>query len=167
MEQEVHALSGLKEIPLPEPIPYVPQTVGWILLGALAAAAIGYGLWRLVRRYHANEYRRAAMKELQDIEAGLHDSSSRSRVLAAIPALLKRTALSAAGREAVASLSDRAWLEFLDRTCAPGGFSKGPGRLLATLSYGGEAELARIRESEVKDLLAQVRRWIQRHDARL
>lgn len=167
MDQSAHSLEGLKEIPLPVPIPYTPQTVGWLLIGALALAAIGYGLWRLGRRYAANRYRRMALKELSEIESRIGNADERLRALTALPALLKRTALAAAGRPTVAALSDRAWWEFLDRTCAPGGFSNGPGRLLALFSYAEPSQLAAVPESDVRDLIALVRRWIEGHHAHL
>lgn len=167
VDHDAHSLEGLKEIPLPDPIPYTPQTAGWFLIGALALLAIGYGLWRLARHYAANRYRRTALKELAEIESRIGKADERHRALAAIPALLKRTALVAAGRQAVAALSDRAWWEFLDRTCAPGGFSNGPGRLLTLFSYAEPSQLAAVPESEVRDLMRLVRRWIEGHHAHL
>lgn len=167
MDHGAHSLEALKEIPLPDPIPYTPQTVGWLLIGALALVAIGYGLWRLIRRHAADRYRRMALNELAEIETRIGNPDERHRALTAIPVLLKRTALIAAGRQTVAAMSDRAWWEFLDRTCAPGGFSNGPGRLLTLFSYGRPDELAAIPESEVQDLIALVHRWIEGHHAHL
>lgn len=167
MDQGPHSLEGLREIPLPGPVSYIPQTAGWLLIVAVALAAIGYGLWRLVRRHAANRYRRMALKELSEIESRIGNAGERHRALAAIPALLKRTALAAAGRPAVAALSDRAWWEFLDRTCAPGGFSSGPGRLLTLFSYAEPSQFSAVPDSEVRDLIVLVRRWIAGHHAHL
>jgi len=167
MEQRAHNLEALKEIPLPDPVPYIPQTVGWLLIGALVLGAIGYGLWRLVLHRAANRYRLAALKELAEIESRIDKADERHRALTAIPALLKRTAMAAAGRQTAAALSDRAWWEFLDRTYAPGGFSNGPGRLLTLFSYAEPSKLAAVPESEVRDVIVLVRRWIKEHHAHL
>jgi len=167
VDQDAHSLEALKEIPLPNPVPYTPQTAGWLLIGAFALLAIGYGLRRLVRRHAANRYRLKALIELAEIESMIDSADGRQRALTAIPALLKRTALSASGRRGVAFLSDRAWWEFLDRTYVPGGFSKGPGRLLTLFSYAGPSELDAVPESEVRDLIVLVRRWIKGHHAHL
>jgi len=65
------ALAGLQEIPLPPPVSYVPQTIGWAIVGALLVAALIYMSWRMFRRYRANAYRRAALAELAVIEGAL------------------------------------------------------------------------------------------------
>ena len=161
------ALSGLQDIPLPLPVPYTPQTGGWLFLGLFLVAAICYGIWRWHRRWTANQYRRAAYVRLQEVEVSLADPARRGDALAAIPSLVKQTALSFSPRDAVASLSNNDWLVFLDRTYPPGGFAQGPGRLLPRLAYGAPADLARIPISEVTELLSLVRRWIAHHHARL
>lgn len=160
-------LSGLQEIPLPPPVPYTPQTVGWLFLGLFLLAAICYAAWRWRRWRIANRYRRAAMARLREVEALLADSAKRSEALAAIPPLVKQTALSFLPRQEIAGLSNNDWLVFLDRTYPPGGFAQGPGRLLPRLAYGAPADLALIPISEVTDLLSLVRRWITHHHARV
>jgi uncharacterized protein DUF4381 len=107
-------------------------------------------------RWVADRYRRAALAELAEIE--------RSGAVAMVPALLKRTALAFAPRATVASLSDAAWLAFLDRTCPRGGFASGPGRSLATLAYGDARTIA---EPDRRALLGLARRWIAEHHAEL
>lgn len=161
------ALSGLQEIPLPPSVPYTPQTVGWLFLGLFLLGAICYAGWRWRRWQVANRYRRAAMARLREVEALLADSAKRSEALAAIPPLVKQTALSFLPRQEIAGLSNNDWLVFLDRTYPPGGFAQGPGRLLPRLAYGAPADLALIPISEVTDLLSLVRRWITHHHARV
>ena len=161
------ALSGLQEIPLPPPVPYTPQTAGWVILDLFLVAAICYAGWRWRRRRIANRYRRAAMARLQEVEALLAVPARRGEALAAIPPLVKQTALSFLPRNAVAGLSNNEWLVCLDRTYPPGGFARGPGRLLPRLAYGAPADVARISIVEVTDLLSLVRNWIAHHHARL
>jgi hypothetical protein len=167
MTKTEQALSGLQDIPLPPSIPYTPQTVGWLFLGLFLVAAVSYAAWRWYRRRVANRYRRAASVRLQEVEAWLGDPARRGEALAAIPSLVKQTALSFLPRDTVAGLSSNEWLSFLDRTYPPGGFLQGPGRLLPRLAYAAPADLARISVSEVTELLSLVRRWIVHHHARL
>ena len=167
MRTTEQALSGLHDIPLPPPVPYTPQTAGWLFLGLLLIGVICFALWRWYRWHIANRYRRLASVRLQQLEALLGDPVRRGQALAAIPGLIKQTALSFSPRDAVASLSNNDWLVFLDRTYPPGGFAQGPGRLLPRLAYGAPADLARISASEVTDLLSLVRNWIAHHHARL
>ena len=161
------ALSHLQDIALPPPVPYTPQTVGWLVLGLLLLAAVCYTAWRWYRWHIANRYRRAASARLQELDVWLGDPARRGEALAAIPSLVKQTALSFSPRGAVAGLSTNDWLVFLDRTYPPGGFAHGPGRLLPRLAYGAPADLARIPNSELRELLALLRRWITHHHARL
>jgi len=153
------ALKALREIPLPPPVSYRPATVGWAVVGLLLLAIVAYAAWRAWRRWQANAYRREALRELADIEARLGAAAT----AAELPALVKRTALARFPRESVASTTEDAWLAFLDRTCPPGGFVTGSGRLLARLAYASD----RPTESELRALTALVRRWIERHDARV
>jgi len=167
MRTTEQALSGLQEIPLPPSIPYTPQTLGWVILGFFLVAAICYAGWRWRRWRIATRYRRTAMARLQEVEALLAVPARRGEALAAIPPLVKQTALSFLPRNAVAGLSNNEWLAFLDRTYPPGGFVQGPGRLLPRLAYGAPVDLALIPISEVTDLLSLVRNWIAHHHARL
>lgn len=153
------SIADLKEIPLPPPVPYTPQTAGWWVLLALVLLAV---LWYVVRRLHRwwrNRYRRAAQKELAAIELALADPSQRQQALAAVPALVKRTVLTWAPRDAVAPLSGEAWLGYLDRTLAGEGFVRGPGRQLQMLAYGS-GDMA---DGDTDALLALLHRWIDDH----
>jgi hypothetical protein len=149
-------LSGLREIPLPAPVSYAPRTVGWLIVGVLLLAALVWALWRRHRRWVANRYRRTALGELAAIERDLRTAP------AALPALVKRTALVFTPREAIARLTDAEWLAFLDRTYPPGGFVAGPGRLLPVLAYAPPRDL---NDGQLRDVVALVRRWIEGHRA--
>ena len=149
------ALAELREISLPEPVSCAPQTAGWYIVGALMVVGL---VWLAVRWHHswrANRYRREALAELSALE--------REANLAALPALVKRTALSFAPREQVAGLSGNRWLEFLDGTAGDNAFTTGPGRLLPRLAYAAD----RLDESSSQELLETFRRWIRRHNARI
>lgn len=155
------ALNGLHEIPLPAPVSYRPATVGWVVVGLLVLAIVAWAAWRAWRRWQANAYRRAALRELAGLETRLGAAHGDGRAAAELPALVKRTALARFPRERMASMTDDEWLAFLDRTCPPGGFVAGPGKLLPVLAYGRTPPT----DAELHDLTALVRRWIEKHDA--
>jgi hypothetical protein len=144
-------MSNLEEIELPEPVLFTFETPGWYLLAGLV---LGVGLWlayRLWRRWQADAYRRAALAELEAIEAPQE-----------IPELLKRVALVAYPRAQVADLYGDEWLGFLDRSLGTTDFSDGVGRQLPQLAYDPEAA-DRLSEPENKQLSKLARRWILRH----
>jgi hypothetical protein len=101
--------------------------------------------------------------ELAAIEQQLGRESERLSSLAAIPALLKRTAIHAFGRGNVAELSGQVWLEFLDRTGSTNGFSQGPGRLLPELAYAKEDTVRGVTGETIDQVLALVTTWIRQH----
>jgi hypothetical protein len=155
------SIADLKDIPPPAPVSYMPQTVGWWVVAAvivLGALVLAFFKWRAWER---NRYRREAQAELMAIESAVADPARRADALAAIPALVKRTVLAWAPRQVVAPMSGDAWLRYLDRTYARGGFAQGPGRALGALAYGGSA----IENDELTALLNLLHRWIDHHVA--
>lgn len=152
------SIADLREIPPPPPIPYTPQTAGWWVVGAIVLLALGCFIAVRLRRWWRDRYRRAARKELAAIEAAMEDPARKTQALLAVPALVKRTVLTWAPRSTVAALSGDAWLGYLDRTLDGEAFTRGPGRCLPALAYGGE-----LASDDVAALLALLHRWIDRH----
>jgi cbb3-type cytochrome oxidase subunit 3 len=158
-------LKALQELPLPEAVSYLPQTIGWAALAVLLLAALGVAIWYALRRHDQQRYRRAALAELASIEARLasadSDRDQRANALAAIPRLIKRTALAVAPREQVAALSGGEWLAFLQRT--RGRFDARSGALLALASYAPPDVVAAISGRDATVLIDHTRDWIERH----
>lgn len=106
-----------------------------------------------------------ALAELASIEASLAatqtDCAQRASALAAIPRLIKRTALAVAPREQVAALTGDAWLGFLQRT--RGRFDARSEALLALASYAPPDQVAAISADEAATLISHTRDWIEHH----
>jgi hypothetical protein len=159
------ALAHLRESPLPDPVSWMPQTVGWYAVLGLVLLAAGRVAWRSLRRHWRNRYRRSALVELDGIARDLQRQDRRAAALAAVPDLLKRTALSAYPRDEVASLGGDAWLSFLDRTLGATCFASGEGRALCEWAYAPGPRLARVPDESVREVLRLARRWISDHEA--
>ena len=136
-------LSNLRDIVVPPEVALWPPAPGWwiLLAGGIAMAAIFAGM--IVARYRCNAYRRAALVALDTADAG------------DISTILKRAALAAWPRAEVASLTGADWLAFLDRTARSDVFTRGAGRDLETLAFGGAGDKQAV--------LTAARRWIRRH----
>jgi hypothetical protein len=158
-------LQGLQELPLPAPVSYAPQTIGWLFVAALVLAAVLLALWAARGRYERQRYRRNALQELAGIETSLAsgpaDPMQRAALLAAIPRLLKRTSLEFAPREQVAALTGDAWLAFLQRT--RGRFDAQTGALLTLASYAPPEQVAGLSHAEAVALIRHARDWIEHH----
>jgi hypothetical protein len=156
-------VQGIKEIILPEPVSYTPQTVGWWILFGVVGLLFTWWAWRRYVTWRRNRYRREALMELAEIEQQLNRKLERISALAALSALVKRTAIHAFGRSSVAELSGKVWLEFLDKTGATNDFSLGPGRLLPEFAYSKQEILNEMSNETIDQVLIVVKDWIRRH----
>jgi len=158
-----HRVRDFREVALPEPVGYAPQTVGWcILLGLVVVLAV-YFFIRFCSYRRRNRYRRIALARLDAMEKAIQEPSAHAGMLVELPALIKRTALACFSREQVADLSGDAWLEFLDRTYGGKGFVEGPGRLLLLLAYQSSGEISNVPEKEAMAVISLTRIWIRKH----
>jgi hypothetical protein len=158
-----YMLNGLREISLPEPIAYQPQTVGWKVLGIILLVTLVLMAFRGYQHWRANAYRRAALKRHQALAAMAQTSDTQVAALRALPALLKQTALAVYPREEIAELSGDRWLTFLDSTYNAEGFTQGKGQLLADLPYQPDASITQLSSPTVSYLFTLTRQWITQH----
>ena len=156
-----YMVHGLREIALPEPPSYRPQTIGWAILAGLAL--LGLLIWGIqrYRRWRRDRYRRAALQRLAALEKLA--PVDQATALTQLPLLLKQTALAAYPREQVAQLSGKTWLTFLDGTYPGQSFTQGSGCLLAQLPYQPPAHLRQLPAANVTALIAAARTWIATH----
>ena len=156
MTQDPASLDNLRDIVLPAPVPWLPPAVGWRLVCAAVAAALLVGSWRAFLRWRANAYRREALRELRRLEAS--SGGAPAKTAADLSALMKRAALSAYQRDAVAELTGPQWLAFLDRTAGTTDFTGGPARVMWSLACGDARGPANL-----ESLFAAARQWLHKH----
>ena len=145
-----NVLVRLHDFEQPLPPSWTPHTIGWYIVFAVLLGLVFRILWRAIARWRNNRYRRLAMRELEHT------------AIVDVPALLKRTALGAFGRDQVASLSGEEWLHFLDAHASHASFLKQTGRLLLDVDYR-EASLTSDEETELRKLVGE---WIRGHRVR-
>ncbi|MBD9446416.1 DUF4381 domain-containing protein [Rhizobium sp. RHZ01] len=153
------ALRSLKDIAVPAPVSWMPQTWGWLIVVLLLLSAILLWCALAYRRWRKNAYRREALKHLEAIEVAVRDADKRARALRDLGELLKRTALAAWPRKDVAATSGLAWAAFLveHRNMKNGEAFQ---RFFDDLEY----QAATLVSTEVADgLVRDARRWIEGH----
>lgn len=149
---------GLKELPLPEPVSLMPQTWGWAGVTIVMVGLAGWQIWRMWRQYTANQYRRDALYDLDQMSADPVD-------LQQLPGLLRRAALAAAPRGQVASLRGQDWITWLNERLPEPAFDDQDGSALEQLAYAPSPEgLSRER---AEHLLLASKTWIRGHNAEL
>ena len=189
MSNAIPSIDQLKELSLPAPVSYVPQTWGWwVLLALLIGAALVIG----ARRYwhwRQNRYRREALVRL----AELQNNGDPVAALRQLPELLKRVALSMPKPSPVgasllakrpshpkhrstaslpspadsfpqgpAALSKDKWQVFLQQH-SPQQLPVDFAQQLAQLAYAPDATLAALPEQQRQQLFALSKTWVEQH----
>jgi len=151
------SLQNLHDIVVPAPVEWWPPAPGWffVMAGVLfAVLLLGYRGWK---HWSRNRYRGQALRELAHIR-----QSPGGANLPQLPVLLKRAALSAWQRDAVAGLVGPDWHRFLDASGETDCFSSGIGKILDRLAYA-PATGPDVSPAEADAALDAVERWLRRH----
>lgn len=146
-------LQGLRDIHLPAPVSFWPPAPGWWLLAGLLVLLLIAAVWWW-RRYRRTAYRRAALKELQQLQQALQQGQADTPILIELSILLRRVAISRYGRQQVAALNGKDWLAFLDRSGRTTQFSA-QGQALLEAPYRRDAAIS------AEPLLTLAKHWLQ------
>ena len=158
MPDDPASLERLHDVVLPTPVPWWPLAPGWYVVGSIFLILVGIAGWRWWRHWHSQAYRRAALAELRDWEAGRDGQEALApNDLAQLAALLRRTAMSVLPREQVAGLPESAWISIL-KQALPGSQPNSWDWLSAAYQPGGSLSTERSHA-----VLAEVRDWILNH----
>lgn len=144
---------GLQELPLPDPIAYTPQTLGWLIVALALIALLAWLAWRWRRAWLRDAWRREAIAQLDAIEADpgrLHE----------LPRILRRSALQVAPRVSVASLRGDAWIAWLNDCAGQPVFAPDDALRLDELAYGGGTQAAGAMQDH-RRLIDSGRRWLR------
>ncbi len=148
---------GLKELPLPEPASWLPATPGWLVVGAIVLAIVGWLAWRRWRAWQRERYRREALARIEAMRGAVG-------ALAELPLVLRTTALAAFPRDEVASLRGDDWVTWLNRNGAR--FEPADAEWLDCLPYDASAA-DRLPADMAARLLEASRAWVRSHRARV
>jgi hypothetical protein len=162
MSASAPSIEQLKELALPVPVSYLPQTWGWVALLLIALLVVAVWAARRYWQWRQDRYRREALARLNQLERALNDDSGQIPALRELPELLKRVALSMPDQPDVATLSGDAWQQFLasrSRKSLPADFSQ----QLASLAYGPDAQLRALSTAQRLQLLTQCKQWVEHH----
>jgi hypothetical protein len=150
-------LNQLRDIEMPEPVAYTPETAGWwVALALLIAGSVALAFF-LQRRRQANRYRILALAELgqlERIERSAGAASPEVNQLTQVAALVRRTALAVFPRTEIAHLHGSEWQTFLQNSSAVT-----PGVGLETLVSGPY----RPTHDHTAEALSAARCWLETH----
>ena len=150
-------LSQLRDAQMPSAPSLWPPAVGWWIIAILILVGIIYLLWYAMPWLRSLRYRRMAINTLQKMR---DDTKEDAYMLAQINIILRRLAQAAYPDQRPATLTDKAWLVFLDQCANMRGFSQGDGKVLAHEPYRRNPQ---VRMDAVHRLALE---WIRRHRTR-
>jgi hypothetical protein len=153
----VQALADLRDIHLPGAVTLWPLAPGWwLILGGLLALALGV---HLVLRARRRSLKRAAVRELDGIEASFRRSGDVARLALSLATLLRRVAIARFPRRDVASLHGRDWSRFLVATSGDRGLTPKLVHDLSLAVYAGPS--ADLDGSRGEAWTTAARNWIR------
>ena len=144
MKEDPGSLTNLRDIVVPDPVPWWPPAPGWYGVIAIVLVAAIWVAFRSWKRWKANAYRRSALTVLE----GAGDSSE-------IVTTLKRTALAAFPRSEVASLTGDAWCDWLEEKGAAPIEQKARESLARSVFAKGDIDLEAMRRYAIT--------WVKEH----
>lgn len=109
-QDEAFALEPLQE---PDAVTFTFETIGWPILGFLILILICAMLYKWLKNYQHNIYRRDAIKEIFILEKQFQQEQNSIQLNRTL-VLLKSVAIITFGRKQVAQLYGNDWLKFLD-----------------------------------------------------
>jgi len=145
----------LRDLHLPDVIGLWPLAPGWWVLIALAAAGVGYLLYKQFLIWRWNAARRLALRELGRVRTEFENGADALSLGKQLSELVRRSMLAYAPRGEVAGLTGDNWLAWLDRGLDGKPFSEGPGKSLETLPYQRPENIAD--EVDISGLFEAVR----------
>jgi hypothetical protein len=156
------SLRSLKDIALPPPVSWFPQTWGWLVLALILLLAVLLIFLRWLKHYRADRYRREALGDVAELERDIRNPVTRSQAIRSLAEILKRVALAAWPRNEVASLSGEAWTRFIrDRSGGKSGDTLQ--KMLNDLEYRSDESISALPPDFAEDLIVAARQWIGGH----
>jgi cbb3-type cytochrome oxidase subunit 3 len=149
----------LRDIHLPEAIGWWPPALGWWLLAVMVPLSIAFGYWLYKRITRKTAIKAAKILLLQIRQDKVHDNCQK---LQDISALIRRTAISASGRNECAGLTGQQWLEYLDSPFKKKPFTEEFGRLLIDAPY----QKAAPTKEEIVQLINLCENWLNAQSKR-
>lgn len=153
-----YLLKDIVETTAPDSISWWPQTLGWQVLFLCVLVYVFVKGYRIYKKYIANAYRREAIAWMQALPA--YQTTNPDPVFRQLPALLRKTAISAFSRSEVSLLSNGKWELWLDSQCQESRFSSRCVSLLHRLSYQADHQIS---TKQMLALQAEVLHWIKFH----
>lgn len=152
-----YLLDKIVENQSPMPISWLPQTIGWKLISVALFIFISNKAYKAIKQYQQNAYRREALLWLTQCRRS--DNLEHYKQL---PAILRKTALSAYHRSEISQLQGSVWERWLDQQCQQTSFANSCPSILHQLAYM-PIDSKTFNPEHYQVLLTQITLWVKYH----
>jgi hypothetical protein len=152
----VDVLDNLKDIHLPHAVSWWPLALGWWILFALFLIMMAVAVYLYIRSQRKTPQDIIIEQAMQLFDALQYQSLPPKALIVELSELLRRTAISLYGRDAIANLAGDDWLQFLNQHGSTQAFTHGVGRALADQPYRPDVDYNR------QALLGLTQDWLKK-----
>ncbi len=162
MEQDIQQeteklLAQLHDISAPA-VHWWPPAPGWWLLLLLLVVLFALLGRAFLARHRRVRWVQFAETELRDLEQAFSQGDLDSRsVVAQLSVLMRRSAIAARGRTAVARATDERWIDIIREVGDGAGFGRSAALVLIQAPYKAQS----LPDAQVKDLLQACAAWLK------
>ena len=142
----------------PDPVSFWPPQPGWYVVIAILLVLLIWGIYKAVKKYQNDAYRRMGVEQLESLKTAAVDKENFVR----LNNLLKAASIHAYSRDEVASLSGIQWSQFLSNSCRNNPFNEDQGELIARGSYD-ESLLENTDKEKWQMLVISSQKWMKTH----
>ncbi|MCM8856892.1 MAG: DUF4381 domain-containing protein [Candidatus Thiodiazotropha sp.] len=152
-------MDPLRDIRGIDPASWWPPAPGWwlLLLGLMLLVLLAWWLIRKRRLYPLGRWQQDARHHLLSLRRRMKREPAK-QVAGELSELLRRIAIARCGREQTASLTDDAWLDWLQSNDSTGFQWQEKGRLLLELPYAPPDRTAE--KTELEQLINAAIHWV-------
>ena len=155
LQENVAQPDDLGNILEPDPLVFTFETIGWKILAVLLFMGATLILFRRLKLYRKNKYRREAIEKLKLVK---EENVTSQQKINHLNVILKQVAIIAFGREQVAALYGDEWFSFLDSKHKNSDFSKYANSFKNAL-YNGEG----VDQQTLEAISGITKKWINQH----
>lgn len=143
----------------PSPVRFTPEAPGWHVLEIGLLILLLLVVFFIYRNYRKNRYRRNAINWLEIKEKQLINNNNYSDLVYTADMLAKQIGIQKYGKENVASLQGREWIDYMNKNCPFVTFSMADEQLIRSVY---NPDIMPDKQQAV-DFTAKIKQWIKKH----
>ncbi len=156
-QEEIQNLLGQLRDVHSLPVNWWPLAPGWWIVALIVLCFCAYAMLKYSKRSNRFKWISLAEDELASLESDFNNSKISAQIaLSRLSVLMRRSAMAAKGRQAVARATDEQWINIIADVSDEQGFGRSSAELLAQAPFKAQA----LSDEQVIELLYNCRAWL-------